>query len=373
MPARNKPSQKSKQLTFNHLIESICSVHKQFLTQAVKAVNTSLTLRNWFIGRYIAEFELHGKDRAKYGQRLIDELTIRLTENKVNTCGRRQLYEYMTFYKIYPQIVRSVTAQSSPTKELILKGGEKVRTVSAQLSSSENQLVEQFSYSHFAEFLEIEDPRKRAFYERECIRGHWSVRELKRQISTLYFERCGLSKNKKKLATITSRTEQKDKPEFSFREPYVFEFLGIKSKEVMGESQLEDALVDKLQEFLLELGHGFCFEARQQRIIIGGEYCFVDLVFYHRVLKCHVLVELKTDEFKYDHVGQLNTYVNWYRKHVMTATDNPPVGILLCTRKNDAKVEFALAGMDNKLFIRKYQLELPKKEEIKRFIEKELS
>ena len=248
-----------------------------------------------------------------------------------------------------------------------------MHSVRAQLATSGNQLIQQISFTHFAELIELEDPLKRAFYERECIRGHWSVRELKRQISTLYFERCGLSKNKKKLATVTSRTAQKDKPEFSFREPYVFEFLGIKSKEVMGESQLEDALIDKLQEFLLELGHGFCFEARQQRIIIGGEYCFVDLVFYHRVLKCHVLVELKTDEFKYDHVGQLNTYVNWYRKHVMTATDNPPVGILLCTRKNDAKVEFALAGMDNKLFIRKYQLELPKKEEIKRFIEKELS
>ena len=131
-------------------------------------------------------------------------------------------------------------------------------------------------------------------------------------------------------------------------------------------------MLDKLQEFLLELGHGFCFEARQQRIIIGGEYCFVDMVFYHRVLKCHVLIELKADEFKYENIGQLNTYVNWYKKNAITTGDNTPIGILLCTGKNSAKVEFALAGMDNKLFVKKYQLELPKKEEIKQFLEAQI-
>jgi hypothetical protein len=140
----------------------------------------------------------------------------------------------------------------------------------------------------------------------------------------------------------------------------------------MGESRLEDALLDRLQDFLLELGHGFCFEARQKRIMLDDEHAFVDIVFYHRVLKCHVLIELKTDEFKYEHIGQLNTYVSWYKKHAMTPGDNSPVGILLCTRKNHAKVEYALAGMDNKLFVKKYQLELPKKEEIRKFLEAQL-
>ena len=190
---------------------------------------------------------------------------------------------------------------------------------------------------------------------------NWSVRELKRQVATLYFERSGLSGNKKKLATLVARKAEIDAPEFAVRDPYIFEFLGLKSREVMGESRLEDALLDRLQEFLLELGHGFCFEARQKRIMLDDEHAFVDIVFYHRVLKCHVLIELKTDEFKYEHIGQLNTYVSWYKKHAMTPGDNSPVGILLCTRKNHAKVEYALAGMDNKLFVKNISLNYRRK------------
>jgi len=249
---------------------------------------------------------------------------------------------------------------------------KKVEALSPQLISSGNDLIAQLSFTHFAELIEIDDPLQRVFYEHECIRGNWSVRELKRQIATLYYERCGLSKNKEKLSVLTAKKAEVNKPEFSLRDPYVFEFLGFKSREAMGESGLENALLDRLQDFLLELGYGFCFEGRQKRIVIGGEYCFVDLVFYHRVLKCHVLIELKVDAFRHEYVGQLNTYVNWYRKHAMTPGDNPPVGILLCTRKNHALVEYALAGMDNKLFVKKYQLELPKKEEIRKFLEAQM-
>jgi hypothetical protein len=156
------------------------------------------------------------------------------------------------------------------------------------------------------------------------------------------------------------------------RDPYVFEFLGIKSKEVMHESDIEDAILDNLQEFLLELGHGFCFEARQKRLLIGGEHFFVDLVFYNRILKCHVLVELKVGSFSHEHLGQINTYVSWYKKNMMTEGDNPPIGILLCTQKNHPLVEYALAGMDNQLFVSKYQLELPRREEIERFLVEKL-
>ncbi len=161
-------------------------------------------------------------------------------------------------------------------------------------------------------------------------------------------------------------------PSLSIRDPYIFEFLGIKSREVMGESELEDSLLDGLQDFLLELGHGFCFEARQKRILIGDEYFFVDLVFYHRILKCHVLIELKVDNFSHENIGQLNTYVNWYLKNEMSEGDNPPIGILLCTKKNNALVEYALAGMDNNLFVSKYQLELPEKEEMQKFLEEQI-
>ena len=282
------------------------------------------------------------------------------------------------FYETYPQIRKSLISESGliqnwkspisgsplPTRDAI------ARKISVLVPAKE--LIRNLSFTHFIEFLKCDDPLKRAFYEHECIRGNWSVRELKRQVATLYFERSGLSGNKKKLAALVARKAEMDAPEFAVRDPYIFEFLGLKSREVMGESRLEDALLDRLQEFLLELGHGFCFEARQKRIMLDDEHAFVDIVFYHRVLKCHVLIELKTDEFKYEHIGQLNTYVSWYKKHAMTPGDNSPVGILLCTRKNHAKVEYALAGMDNKLFVKKYQLELPKKEEIRKFLEAQL-
>jgi len=256
------------------------------------------------------------------------------------------------------------------TKQKI--AGSIVESLTPQLTNSGQTLLSRLSFTHFAELLEIQDSLKRVFYEVECIRGNWSVRELKRQIATLYYERTGLSRNKKKLASLVEQTSEKQEARLPIRDPYIFEFLGLKLKEVMGESDIEDALLDKLQEFLLELGYGFCFEARQKRIPIGSKQCFVDMVLYHRILKCHVLIELKVDEFNHEHLGQLNTYVNWYKKNVMTERDNPPVGILLCTQKDHALVEYALAGMNNKLFVSKYQLELPKKEEMEKFIEEQM-
>ena len=220
--------------------------------------------------------------------------------------------------------------------------------------------------------LDLNDDLKRRFYEIECLRGNWSVRELKRQIHSLYYERSGLSTNKSKLAAYVQEKAEQSLPILNIRDPYVFEFLGLKSKEVMYESDLEDAILDNLEHFLLELGHGFCFETRQKRILIGDKHYFIDLVFYHRILKCHVLVELKLAEFNHQNIGQLNTYVSWYRKNMMLEGDNPPIGILLCTHKNHSLVEFALAGMDNRLFVSKYQLELPKREEIERFLEEKL-
>jgi len=240
------------------------------------------------------------------------------------------------------------------------------------ISLSGKEILSQLSFSHITELLKIDDDVKRAFYELECVRGGWSVRELKRQIGSLYCERSGLSKDKKRLAALANRTAGKAKPRLDIRDPYVFEFLGLKPREVMSESHLEDQLLDKLQEFLLELGNGFCFEARQKRILIGDTHNFVDLVFYHRILKCHVLVELKLQRFTHENIGQLNTYVSWYRENVMTDGDNPPVGILLCTDKDHALVEYALAGMDNDLFVSKYQLELPDRDTMKKFIENEI-
>ncbi len=359
----------NRKWSFEKLVGFIRQVHDELAAQAGRAVNLSLTLRNWLIGCYIAEYELCGSDRASYGDSLLIELAKRLTGLKVSNCNRRQLYRYLRFYRVYPEIVGTLSAQ---LKKLLPAGGqavEKVGTTSPQLRIPPEKLIQRLSYSHLELIVDLDDDLKRTFYEIECIRGSWSVRELKRQINSLYHERSGLSKDKTKLAALVQEGAETVEPKLAIRDPYIFEFLGLKPKEVMSESHLEDQLLNKLQEFLLELGHGFCFEARQKRMLIGDTHNFVDLVFYHRLLKCHVLVELKLEQFSHDNIGQLNTYVSWYKKNMMTEGDNPPVGILLCTQRDHALVEYALAGMDNGLFVSKYQLELPKKEEMQRFIE----
>ena len=357
---------------FDKLVTVIQKAHDELAAQAGKAVNISLTLRNWLIGCYIAEYELNGLDRANYGDRLLTELAKHLTELKISNCNRRQLYRYIRFYRLYPEIVGTLSAQFKKLLPAGVNALEKVGTPSPQLRIPPDKLIQRLSYSHLELIVDLDDDLKRTFYEIECIRGNWSVRELKRQMGSLYYERSGLSRDKGKLSELVKENAEKREPKLAIRDPYVFEFLGLKSKEVMSESQLEDQLIDKLEEFLLELGHGFCFESRQKRILIGDEHFFVDLVFYHRILKCHILVELKLERFTHENIGQLNTYVSWYRKNVMLEGDNPPVGILLCTDRNQALVEYALAGMDNNLFISKYLLELPKKEEMQRFVEEQV-
>jgi predicted nuclease of restriction endonuclease-like (RecB) superfamily len=355
--------------SFNKLVGYIQQVHNELSAHAGRAVNISLTLRNWLIGYYIAEYELSGSDRARYGGNLLRELAKRLTGLGVSNCNRRQLYRYLRFYRLYPEIVGTLPPQLKNLLPTDNRPSEKVGTLSPQLQIAPEQLIQRLSYSHLELIVDLDDDLKRAFYQIECMRGNWSVRELKRQINSLYFERSGLSRDKEKLATLTQEGAEAAEPKLAIRDPYIFEFLGLKAKEVMSESHLEAQLLDKLQEFLLELGHGFCFEARQKRILIGDTHNFIDLVFYHRILKCHVLVELKLDEFSHENIGQLNTYVSWYKKNMMSLGDNPPVGILLCTKRDHTLVEYALAGLDNGLFVSKYQLELPKKEEIKRFLE----
>jgi len=359
-------------MTFELLVAAIRQVDEHLAAQAGKAVNISLTLRNWLIGLHIAEYELRGADRAGYGDHLLRDLARQLAGHGVSNCSRRQLYRYLRFYRLCPQIVGTLSPQLKKLLPARTGSQDKVGTVSTRFHVSPEKLLQSLSYSQIELIVDLEDDLKRAFYEIECIRGNWSVRELKRQIASLYYERSGLSKNKEKLADLVKAGAQQAEPQLAVRDPYIFEFLGIKSKEVMSESDLEDSLLDKLQDFLLELGHGFCFEARQKRILIGDTHGFVDLVFYHRILKCHVLVELKIDKFTHENLGQLNTYVTWYRKHMMLEGDNRPVGLLLCTHRDRALVEYALAGMDNKLFVSKYQLELPKKEDIQRFLEEKI-
>jgi len=365
---------------------------------ALVAVNTNLTIRNWLIGFYIVEFEQKGEDRAKYGEKLLQNLADKLNEDGFSY---RNLKLFRQFFTLYPQLsdfVRKylqlpdyediVTLQSviaelenesssigqSAIAQFKTHSSSIGQTPSAQLPLIPSEkLIRKLSYTHFVQLLSIEEPIKRLFYELECIKGTWSVRELNRQIKTLYYERSGLSKLPEKLSAEVQQKAEKETIISSIKSPFTFEFLGLKSKDVVYESDVEQAIIEHLQEFILEMGHGFCFEARQKRILIGSKYYFCDLVFYHRVLKCHVLIDLKIDEFSHEHYGQLKTYVNYYKKEVMRADDNPPVGILLVTDKDNALVEFATADSDKEIFISKYLLELPSKEKLINFIKTEIA
>jgi predicted nuclease of restriction endonuclease-like (RecB) superfamily len=373
----------TKQLDFVNLVTAIQNTHETFATQASKAVNVCLTIRNWLIGYYIDEYELKGADRPVYGDSLYNTLSEKLNQKNSKRMDARELRRFRQFYLCYPQIKEIVTptlnALSLSSKHVFPQIWESVTPkfqpiVFEGISAlSGHLLVEKLSFTHFAELIQIEPPIKRLFYEVETIRGHWSVRELKRQIATQYFERSGLSLDKDALAKLAHLDTEKQNPQHVIRDPYVFEFLGLKQQEIMTERKLEDGLLDKLQNFLLELGHGFCFEARQKKLTIGGEHCFVDLVFYHRILKCHVLVELKNDAFRHENIGQLNAYVSYYKEHQMSEGDQPPIGILLCTQKNHEMVKFALAGMKNSLFVSHYQLQLPPQAEMEAFIQQAMA
>ena len=350
--------------TFIDLSESIIQTHQSAQNTAIKAVNQMATLRNWLIGCYIVEYEQKGSDRAKYGDRLLKRL-----EERVNTKGLNvTLFKVSrNFYLLYPQIADLL---SFPIRPTLSDKFEKGATLSHQFLTPAEDILAKLSFAHIREIMTQDDPLARFFYETECIKGTWSVRELRRQISTNLYFRSGVSKDPKKL--LASIEPEKNTATLTIRQPFAFEFLGLNAKDVVSEGDLEDALIGHLQDFLLELGKGFCFENRQKRMIIDDEYYFADLVFYNRILHCSVIVELKNDEFRHEYLGQLNAYVSYFKENEMYEGDNSPVGILLCTRKGEKMVEYAIAGMDNNLFVSTYMLQLPDKATLEKFLRDEI-
>ncbi len=356
-------------MKFEILVHTIEQAHQYFQQQASKAVNVALTLRNWLIGYYIVEFEQNGDERAKYGAKLLQQLAEKCAG--IKGLDERSLRNFRVFYQYYPQIQAVIINEiggtqiwgALPPKSEIT---EDIHTLKGNL------IVSKLSYTHLELLIKIDNPLKRVFYELECIKGNWSVRALKRQINSLYYERSGMSAKPELLSEITQAKTASLVPTDVIKSVYIFEFLGLNPKDTVEEHDLETALLDHLQQFMLELGHGFCLEARQKKILIGDEYFFIDLVFYHRILKCHILIELKVEDFNHHNIGQLNTYLNYYKAEVMRLDDNPTIGILLVTDKNNALVEYATAGMDNQLFVSKYLLELPKKEILEAFIKQEI-
>ena len=370
-------------MNFESLVNHISAIQDTLQAQAAHSVNLALTSRNWLMGCYIVEFEQNGEDRATYGEQLLKKLEKRLNTKGLN---ERRFREFRRLYLVYPQLKEEVLSyvmsgsaiRRLPTAEFETEIRRSVTAELQMVSDTVNndwklaagKLFNRLSSTHLNAISAIDNPIKRAFYEMETIRGCWSVKELERQISSLYYERSGLSKNKEALSALVQQQAVQLQPTDVINTPVTLEFLGLNERALVTEDDLEQSILDNLQNFLIEMGHGFCFEARQKRLLIDEDYFFADLVFYHRILKCHVIVELKIDKFHHEYASQLNMYLNYFKAEVMQPDDNPPIGILLCTEKGDTLVKYATAGLDPNIFVQKYKVQLPSEEEIKDFISK---
>lgn len=374
-------------MTIGQLADRIVQVDETLRQQVAHAVNCMLTARNWFIGFYIVEFEQKGADRAQYGDQLLKALAKRINRKGMTW---RRLYEYRTFYNVYPQLHSEILCylhtQMQRPAELPAK---KLRSLPAIFQNVENddvqilrpltakssepwqiapdRLFHRISYTSLQMLSEISDPLKRAFYEFELIQGCWTTRELDRQISSLYYERSALSKDKAALKRYIQQKVEPMETRHILRDPMTLEFLDLPETEVYTETKLEKAILDKLEKFLMELGQGFCFEHRQKRVLIDHDYFKADLIFYNRILHCHVIIDLKIDRYRHEYGSQLNTYKNYYRHEVMQPGDNPPIGLLLCTDYSETLVKYSTEGLED-IYVGKYLLQLPTEETIRQYL-----
>ncbi len=317
-----------KEKFYSKLISDIGDVLEKGRKTAFKSVNSILIETYWNIGKQIVEFEQKGKEKAEYGTLLLKRLSADLNVQFGKGFSRSNLQYMRLLYLKYP----------------------KCQTLSGKLS-----------WSHYTELLSVTDDIARSFYEKQCVNENWSVRELKRQRSSALFERLALSKDKMEVLKLSEKGQQIEKAEDILKDPYVFEFLDLPEDMTLSETELETKLLNKLSHFILELGKGFAFVSRQHRITLNNKHYKVDLVFYHRILKCFVLFDLKIDAANHTDVGQMNMYLNYFNEEENMPDDNPPIGIVLAADKDDILVEYATGSISNKLFVAKYQLYLPDK------------
>lgn len=332
---------------YNELLYQIGSALQTAKQNAIKAINIELIIANWKVGRYIVDFEQHGKQRAEYGKELLVTLSADLKVKFGKGFSRSSLQLMRLFYIHYPKF------QPLVDKDLIRQ------TVSGEFSKSQTPSGIFLSWSHYAELLTISDELARSFYETQAINENWSFREMKRQIDSALFQRLALSKDKDGVMALAEKGQVIDKSDDLIKDPYIFEFLNIPKGSVIKESGLEKKLIDNLQKFLLELGKGFSFVARQFKVTVDNEHMFVDIVFYHRILRCFVLIDLKTKKVKHQDIGQMNFYLNYFKHEENVEGDNDPIGIIIAADKNEFLVKYATGGLSNKIFVSKYQLYLP--------------
>ena len=335
-------SQLGQQADYRELIQRVGQDLEAGRQQLVTAVNNAMVRTYWTIGQHIVEYEQKGKNKAEYGTFLLKQLSKDLSERYGEGFGHSNLIYIRKLYLAYP----------------------KSQTLSYFLS-----------WSHYIELLKIDDPLERSFYQKEAENSQWGVRELKRQMKSMLYQRLALSSDKTEVMRLSQEGQIIEKPEDVIKDPYVFEFTGLPQLPVYTEGDLEEALTDNLSAFLLELGKGFAFIGRQQIINIGGRQFKIDLVFYHRILKCFVLIDLKRGEVMHEDIGQMNFYLNYYRDEMNTEGDTEPIGIILGAYQDKLVMKYALQNITNQLFVSKYQLYLPDREqleaEFRRFMERE--
>lgn len=326
-----------KNTEYTSLVSNIRELIDSARTKIAANVNTVIVQTYWHIGEYIVKYEQNGNIHAEYGKRILDMLSHDLTMQYGRGFSRSNVYTFRQFYITYP----------------------KIQTLSGQLS-----------WSHYTELLKCSNDMERSFYEKQAVADNWSCRELKRQMKSMLFHRLALSTDKEGVLALSKEGKKVDQPEDLIRDPYVLEFVGLDAKPRYIEGDLHTALIENMKDFLLELGRGFALIKSQYHIPLAGRHFHCDLVFYHAILKCYVLIDLKRGEIQHEDIGQMNLYLNYFKHEICQPDDNPPVGIVLGASKNDIVMQYAMEGISNQLFAAKYQLYLPKREELQARLEK---
>jgi len=396
-------------MKFDSLTQAIRSVHDASQSRAGRIVNQSMNLRNWLIGAYIIEYEQGGEDRAEYGEGLLKALAKELKDRSLKGMSLPNLKGFRKVALTWPRLSKGQALSDlfGPAKgqtasgllEGVIghasgkSGGQNRQTASAELLPLPFPAMEKraqdhgglewqdekwaaklfatLSFSHLVELARVDDPLERAFYEIECMKSSWSVRELKRQRDSMLYQRVGLSKDKDAVLALAREGKLIDSPDTIFRDPMVMEFLGLEQRVAYDETDLEKAILNHLEAFMRELGRDFCFVDRQLPIRVGNEVYHLDLLFFHRGLRCLIAIDLKIGRFKHTDAGQMNFYLNYVREEMTKDDEQPPIGLLLCADKDEETVYFATGGMENDIRVSRYKLELPSEEELRAFLKRE--
>ena len=355
------------------LLGRVLDIVQAARTQAARSVNTAQVVANWLVGREIVEDEQQGKRRAGYGARVLAELSSRLTAELGRGYSVDSLEAFRQFYIDYPLLISETASRKLVAPVVEGNNSDTLSRNSVAVDWTPGVLHANLSWSHYRHLLRVGRVQARAFYEIEAIRNAWSVRELSRQTASLLYDRLAKSKDQKGLMRLAVKGHEVVQPIDVLKDPVVMEFLGLPASPKLIESELEQALVSNLQTFLLELGKGFAFVSRQERITVDGDHFYIDLVFYHTVLKCYVLIDLKVGKLTHGDLGQLQFYVNYFDSERRTEGDNPTLGLILCPDKNDAVVRYTLGEQQARnIFASRYQLHLPTEEELQQELRREL-